>query len=148
MKLDAPSKDLWLSRGTALLLTIGTLLMFAAPAPTILIIGLVAVALGSPLHLTARSLITSLVLPNQVGVLYTSLAVVQSVGILIAGPLLANTFRWGMKLGDTWLGLPFLAASVMFLLSFLLISGVNLSRRPRGRSAQSVDSRDDEESST
>ncbi|KUL91414.1 hypothetical protein ZTR_01496 [Talaromyces verruculosus] len=130
LKLDAPSKDLWLSRGTAFLLTIGMLLMFSAPAPAILIIGLVAVALGSPLHLTARSLITSLVLPNQVGVLYTSLAVVQSVGILIAGPLLANTFRWGMKLGDTWLGLPFLAAAVMYLLSFLLISVVNLSRRP------------------
>ncbi|RAO65443.1 uncharacterized protein BHQ10_001455 [Talaromyces amestolkiae] len=134
-KLDAPRKDLWLSRGTALLLTIGTLLMFSAPSPAILIIGLVAVALGSPLPLTARSLITSLVLPNQVGVLYTSLAVVQSVGILIAGPLLANTFRWGMKLGDTWLGLPFLAASGMFLLSFLLISSVNLSRRPRVHSA-------------
>jgi hypothetical protein len=105
--------------------------MFSAAVPAILITGLVAVALGSPLHLTARSLITSLVLPNQVGVLYTSLAVVQSVGILIAGPLLANTFRWGMRLGDTWLGLPFLAASVMYLLAFLLISGVNLSRTPQ-----------------
>lgn len=68
IKLDAPSKDLWVSRSTALLLTIGMLLMFSAPAPAILITGLVAVALGSPPHLTARSLITSLVLPNQVGV--------------------------------------------------------------------------------
>lgn len=102
-------------------------------------IGLMAVALGSPIHLTARSLITSLVLPDQVGVLYTSLAVVQSVGILIAGPLFANTFRWGMKLGETWLGLPFFAASVMYLLAFLLINGVDLSRRPQIDSIESVD---------
>lgn len=137
--MDGPTKDLWLSRGTALFLTIGMLLMFSAPAPAILMIGLMAVALGSPIHLTARSLITSLVLPDQVGVLYTSLAVVQSVGILIAGPLFANTFRWGMKLGETWLGLPFFAASVMYLLAFLLINGVDLSRRPQIDSIESVD---------
>ncbi|OKL60951.1 hypothetical protein UA08_03240 [Talaromyces atroroseus] len=144
MKLNGPTKDLWLSRGMAFLLTIGMLLMFFAPVPAILIAGLVAVALGSPLHLTARSSLTSLILPNQVGVLYTSLAVVQSVGILMAGPLLANTFRWGMKLGNTWLGLPFLAASVMYLLAFLLISGVNLSRRPQIHSLQEDNGRNEE----
>jgi hypothetical protein len=44
------------------------LLMLSTPAPAILITGLVAVALGSPPHLSARSLITFLALPNQVGV--------------------------------------------------------------------------------
>ena len=107
LKLAAATKDLWLSLGTVLLLTLGTFVMCLAPTPVILIIGIVAFALGSPFYLTARSLVTSLVLPDQVGVLYTSLAVVQSLGSLIAGPLLANTFRWGMKSGDAWLGLVF-----------------------------------------
>ncbi|EED14011.1 hypothetical protein TSTA_102410 [Talaromyces stipitatus ATCC 10500] len=138
MGVNATIKDLWLSRATALCFTIGLLLMSLAPEPAILIIGLVVAALGTPVHLIARSLVTSLVLPDQVSVLYTAIAVVESVGILLAKPFLANTFQWGMKLGDTWLGLPFLAASVISLLAFLLICGVDLSRKRQPPSAQSV----------
>jgi hypothetical protein len=140
VKLDGPSKDLWLSRGTSFLLTIGTLVIFLAPAPAVLIIGLVIVALGSPLHLTARGLITSLVLPNQIGILYTSLAAVQSIGALVAGPLLATTFRMGMGLGDAWLGLPFLAASAMYCLGLLCICTVRLPQVPQIPPAQSEES--------
>jgi hypothetical protein len=128
VKIDGPSEDLWLSRETAFLLTMGTHLIFLAPTPAIVIVGIVMAALGSPLSLTARGLITSLVLPNQVGILYTSLAVVQSIGSLIAGPFLAITFRIGMDLGDAWLGLPFPIASVLHFSSLLFICGVNLSQ--------------------
>lgn len=127
-KLDAAGKDLWLSRGTAFLLTLGTLIMFLAPTPAVLIVGIAAFAMGSPLYIAARSLVTSLVLPNETGVLYTSLATIQSIGMLVAGPLLAYVFRWGMQLGEGWLGLPFLVASVMYLAALLLICAVDLSR--------------------
>lgn len=138
-KLDAAAKDLWLSRGTALLLTLGTLMMFLAPTPAVLIVGIAAYALGSPLYIAARSLVTFLVLPNQIGVLYTFLATIQSLGMLVAGPLLAYVFRWGMQLGDPWLGLPFLAASVMYLAVLLLICAVNLSRIPPVTPFQVID---------
>jgi hypothetical protein len=119
-------KDLRLSQGSGLLLTIGSTIMFLATVPAILILGLVIFALGSAFHITARSLVTSLVASNHVATLYAAIAAVGSGGMLVAGPLLANTYRWGMQLGQNWIGLPFLVAAVLYLSALLAISCVRL----------------------
>jgi MFS family permease len=126
LKMNPAMKDLRLSQGSGLLLTVGSIIMFLAPVPAILILGLVIFALGSTFHLTARSLVTSLVVSDHVATLYSAIAVVTSGGMLVAGPLLANTYRWGMQLGENWIGLPFLVAASLYLLALLAISFVKL----------------------
>lgn len=37
---------------------------------------------------------------DEAGLLYSALAIIQSIGGLVAGPLLAITFRWGLSLGS------------------------------------------------
>lgn len=72
--------------------------VFTALAATLglYISGLVLVSLGSAFVVTARSLATALVQPDQVGRLYSAAAVVQSIGTLIAEPWTAISAGWGL----------------------------------------------------
>jgi predicted membrane channel-forming protein YqfA (hemolysin III family) len=53
--------------------------------------------------------------PTNLTSLYTAIAIMDTIGGIIAGPLLALTFNAGLKLGGQWIGLPFLIVSVFFL---------------------------------
>jgi hypothetical protein len=44
----------------------------------------------------------------------STIAIVEAIGAMLAGPLLSQMFQWGMDLGSAWLGLPFLASVVVF----------------------------------
>jgi hypothetical protein len=90
--------------------------------------GLVICALGFSFQITARSLVTCLVDKNLLGTVYTAIATVTSGGMVFAGPLLAYTFKWGMLLGNSWLGLPFLTAAGLYAISFLSISSTKVTR--------------------
>lgn len=71
---------------------------------------------------------TTLVAESQIGTLNTTIALVQGIGSMIAGPLLASAFREGMTLGGTWMGLPYMMGAILFLLAGLAASSV---RTPR-----------------
>ena len=46
--------------------------------------------------------------PTMVGTLYTTLSMMDTLGSLLAGPSIAAAFKWGMRLGGVWLGLPYM----------------------------------------
>ena len=123
---NAATKDKRLTQVSLFLLFCGFLLVFLAFRPVLIFIGLIVFALGSSFAVTARSLIAALVKKEALGTVFTAIAVVTSGGMLIAGPLLANTFRWGMCLGDFWMGLPFLVASLLYIVALLSVSFTRL----------------------
>ncbi|KAF4215558.1 hypothetical protein CNMCM8980_010606 [Aspergillus fumigatiaffinis] len=83
--------------------------------------GLGMVALAA---VPAWYLATQLVTPEQRSTLYAAVAVVQSVGALVAGPLLADLFRAGLTLGRDEMGLPFLFAGLLVGLAVGAVSAV------------------------
>jgi MFS family permease len=117
LNLHGKHRDHRLSQGSGLVSIIGFLLMGFAPVPALLICGLVVLSLGSAFLITARSLATGLVPPDQVGTLYSAIAISQSLGILIAGPLFAYLFRIGLHFGGAWMGLPFLQAGLFYVIA-------------------------------
>lgn len=42
-------------------------------------------------------------------------------GFISAAPVMAASFKWGMKLGDFWMGMPFLVAFGSFMVGSLLL---------------------------
>ncbi|RAH84630.1 hypothetical protein BO86DRAFT_228083 [Aspergillus japonicus CBS 114.51] len=70
--------------------------------------------------------LTALVEPRSPSTVYTLIGVVSSVGMLIAGPLLAGMFHLGMVLGDVWVGLLFLVAAGFYALALAGISAVRV----------------------
>jgi hypothetical protein len=83
--------------------------------------GLILYTLGTGFPLVVRSIITTLVVTNQTsttsdtGRLYAVISVMEGLGTLVAGPTMALAFRWGLRLGENWLGLPFAVATGLFV---------------------------------
>jgi len=128
LNLHGKFRDYWISQGTGFLGIIGFTLLGLAPSPGILITGLVIISFSGAFSISTRSLATSLVLPDHVGTLYSALAISQSIGMFIAGPLFAYLFRLGMHLGNNWMGLPFLQAALCFMFATAAIWRIRVGR--------------------
>ncbi|KAJ5676528.1 uncharacterized protein N7477_002161 [Penicillium maclennaniae] len=126
--LHGKHRDYRLSQGSGLLSIVGFAAMGLAPVPVLLICGLVFLSLGSAFSTTTRSLVTSLVVPDHVGTLYSAIGISQSVGTFIAGPLFAYLFKLGMHLGNAWMGLPFLQASLFYVIATVAVWRVRIGR--------------------
>ncbi|KAL5041272.1 hypothetical protein BDW71DRAFT_201512 [Aspergillus fruticulosus] len=114
-------KDLFLSRVSILAITIGFGIMGIAPVVGLSMLGIAIYTAGSGFSTFARSLISSLMPPTMMGALYSTLAIMDTVGSLLAGPLMSSAFRWGMDLGGAWLGMPYLISAGLCLLMTVVI---------------------------
>lgn len=128
VKRDSGSqgKDLLISRLSVAFFAIGSLVISLAPVVPLVALGIVIFALGSGFSPAARSLATTFVHQDEAGLLYTALAITQTVGGLIAGPLLAISFRWGLSLGPQWTGIPFTLVAGLFACGFIAVSFIRL----------------------
>jgi hypothetical protein len=116
-RLPAHRADLWLARGSIFLTTISFFIMGIAAYPAILIVGLLVYNLGTGYNSAMRSVAVHVIggqASPDVGKLMSTIAIVEAIGAMVAGPLLSQLFQWGMDLGSAWLGLPFLASVLVF----------------------------------
>ena len=121
---------------SGLFLLTGALVQFFASAPGSVIFGLVVSACGCGYDVTARSLVALVIQPEALGTVYAAITVMSSIGIVIAGPMMAATFRWGMRLGDFWLGMPFLVAAALYALAVLAVGVTRLDEETIRRLSQ------------
>ncbi|KAE8354466.1 major facilitator superfamily domain-containing protein [Aspergillus coremiiformis] len=126
--LSPAVRDLRITQGSAVILVIGFGTMAVATQPVLFAFGVSILALGWGFYSTLRSVATTLVAESQIGTLNTTIALVQGIGGMIAGPLLASAFRQGMTLGGSWQGLPYMASAILFSLAGLAISRVQTHR--------------------
>lgn len=119
----SPAKrDKMLTQGSISLLLVGFLMLFFAFHPAIIALGLVISACGASFAVSARSLITQLVKPDLIATVFTAVGTASYGGLLVSGPILAATFKWGMHSGDFWMGLPFLVAAGLCFVALVSIS--------------------------
>jgi MFS family permease len=121
-------KDKRFSQVCTTLLLSGSVVFFFAPTISSLVVGQILSGLGSTVSVYVRSLITSLVSKEHYGVLFAGISTMVYGGVIIGGPLLAEMFSLGMKLGEFWMGLPFLVAGGFFAMALISISAVKLTR--------------------
>jgi MFS family permease len=117
IRLPAHWADLWIARGSILLTAISFLVIGLAAQPAMLIIGLLIYNLGTGYNAAMRSVSIHVVggqSSPDIGKLMSTIAIVESLGALVAGPLLNQLFQFGMGFGSAWLGLPFLAGMFVF----------------------------------
>lgn len=123
----ARAKDLWLARVSIVLVATGAFLMAFSINPSLMVFGLILFSLGSGYNHFVRSLLASMVEPHHIGTLFNTIAMLQTVGSIIAGPLLANSFKLGLELDGFWIGLPFVIGGCLVTLGAIIIWSVDIS---------------------
>ncbi|RDI82394.1 hypothetical protein Vi05172_g7742 [Venturia inaequalis] len=109
--------DLYVARTSVTFLITGALAMgLAAYAPSFMI-ALIVFSVGSGFTQAMRSFMTSLVPQHEIGLLYTVMAIFDSIGALTATPLLAYSFSYGISKGGMLIGLPFFIVAGMYCIS-------------------------------
>ena len=119
-------KDMQLTKFSAVLMIVGTAAMGLSPSAAGMIAGLMVQTLGGGFVFLTRSLITTMVRPEQTARLYTIIELLQAFGMILAGPIIAAFFNWGLELGGGWIGLPFFVASFLFVLTAIVVWRVQL----------------------
>ncbi|RHZ54843.1 putative MFS transporter [Aspergillus thermomutatus] len=110
-------RDLRISLGSILTTAVGLVLMALAASPTVFAVGLSISSLGGGFVPALRSVATALVDEAEMGLLGTTIALTQGIGAIIAGPLMAGTFKFSMTLDGVWLGLPYMTATALVVMA-------------------------------
>ncbi|KAF2258094.1 MFS general substrate transporter [Lojkania enalia] len=142
------AKDLIMVRASATILAFGSLL-FALSSEAVLIASISVLTLGDGIEVALRSLLTSLIPPLHVSTIYTTIAVVSGAGGIIAGPILAMTFKAGIRAGGRWLALPFYVVAALCFLILMVVCRIQLRKTDEYEDGTTRDGclEDDEESS-
>ncbi|KAI0395036.1 major facilitator superfamily transporter [Xylariaceae sp. FL0594] len=115
-------RDLALARCSFFILVPGLLLLGVAPTLATLVFGLLVLSLGSGFNSFTKSLMSLYVDHAHRSRLFSLVGMVEVVGSVYSGPMLAGLFSSGMKRGGVWIGLPyFVLSSITAVASVLLL---------------------------
>jgi MFS family permease len=108
--------DVRLARYSTFLIAVGFIVLGTAPKPAFAIMGVGTVALGSGINGLCKSIAVSLFDASTTAIVLSAVAMQQTVGAIIAGPLFSYLYAIGLGLGRTWIGLPFVVLGALFLI--------------------------------
>ncbi|KAK1834018.1 major facilitator superfamily domain-containing protein [Podospora conica] len=120
-QLSVFSKDLLLTR-VSLLLTIAAAVIEGFSREVVLfVVGLAIGTLGSANTPLLRAIVTSYVQPDETSRLYSLISVMDTVGALIGGPVLAQCFNMGLSRKGLWIGLPWFYVALLVSVAFVAL---------------------------
>ncbi|KAG9190423.1 hypothetical protein G6011_08511 [Alternaria panax] len=149
LRFPAHWADLWIARGSIVLTTIAFFVMGIAAHPSLLIVGLLLYNMGTGYNAAMRSVSIHVVggqSSPDIGKLMSTIAMAESIGAMIAGPLLNELFQLGIGFGGVWLGLPFLNSVVVFAFMTVVTCIINVGDKEPAY--VQVDTEDEEERQT
>lgn len=126
---SAVRKDMWLLRVSIIAQVIGSALSAVAPTGRSFVAAVSIFELSNGYLPATLSVIATLVDDRHQSLVYVTSSIMQAIGSIVAGPLLAEAFNLGIRWGRAWYGLPFAFAG---LLQFVAAVIVFTSRR-KGR---------------
>ncbi|KAF5250783.1 hypothetical protein FANTH_4055 [Fusarium anthophilum] len=119
--------NLTLTRVSIIILAVGSLCMGLTTAVPAFVIAFFVYTLGNGFSSALRSLLTTMVHPDHLSLLFTAIAVFEGISTIGASPLLGLSFSVGLDIGGMAVSLPFFVASVLYTLAAaLLISGISI----------------------
>ncbi|KAL5115337.1 hypothetical protein ACEQ8H_006782 [Pleosporales sp. CAS-2024a] len=135
LRLPSHWADLWLARGSVILQATSFVVMGIAGYPALLILALLVYNMGTGYSAALRSVAIHVVggqASPDVGKLMSTIAISEAIGAMFAGPMLSQFFQWGMELGSSWLGLPFLACVPAFVVMTVVTFVISVKDRDVG----------------
>lgn len=117
-------KDLWLARFSAAMQVLGSFSTALAPTGAAYTAAIALYELCKGYQASMASTLVSVA--KEAGIVeqtsvYACFSTMQSLGHVLAGPIMATAFRVGLRWGQAWYGLPFLAAGLLQLFTFCIL---------------------------
>lgn len=123
--MGTKSKDLLLIRASCVLNIVVGFTLALVPTRAFLFSGVAPSGLTTGFAICVRSLMTSL-MSYDIAILYTTINIMQIMGIMIANPMLAALFRLGFQWGREWTELLFAMAGLLYIGALCIISRVKV----------------------
>ncbi|KAI1258694.1 major facilitator superfamily domain-containing protein [Xylariaceae sp. FL1019] len=142
---DERKRDLAFIRGSMLFGLFGTFILGVSPSLEGFMFGLIVLSLGGAADAYIRSVATLYIAPEQRSRLFTILGLVTIASDLWISPGLAALFSLGMKLGGTWIGLPYFGVSAICLVMVVLSVFIRLPGPTHETNSPACDDSDCEE---
>ncbi|KFY83753.1 hypothetical protein V500_09918, partial [Pseudogymnoascus sp. VKM F-4518 (FW-2643)] len=139
--LSTRAKDYLLALLSADAMVIGCILLAVSPPLPLVLTALAIFSLGTGFMGLCRALLTELVPGDQVASLYAAVGVVEILGSIVGGPVLAKLYGIGLEWGGVWRGGPFWVVAVV---AMYCIAALLAARRVEGRKGKDVDAMDAE----
>ncbi|KAL2183079.1 MFS general substrate transporter [Thermothelomyces heterothallicus CBS 203.75] len=127
-------RDRTIVQTEGVLLLAGALCTAFAPTVVWAAGGVVIMSLGMAVVTILRSLVTDLMRPQDVTLVYSMVTMMMRIGSAVAGPIFAWSFGFGLRLGPVWTGLPFVVAAAFFLAGTIALGF--LPKEPRSRDGE------------
>ncbi|OBT74462.1 hypothetical protein VF21_06569 [Pseudogymnoascus sp. 05NY08] len=134
--LSTRAKDYLLALLSASAMVTGCVLLALSPPLALVLTALAIFSLGSGFMGLCRSLLTELVPKSQVASLYAAVGVVEILGSVVGGPVLAKLYGIGLEWGGLWRGGPFWVVAVVGVYCIGALLGA---RSVEGRKGKDVD---------
>lgn len=122
-------KDWWIVRVSAIVSVPETLTIGIAPTIVLFIGAIVFAEFGGGLQAALRSVVTELVDQTHMALVMTVLSMSFTVSEMVAGPLMAQTFKVAMDLGGLWIRMPYIVSAMILSVGTVLLLCVPISRR-------------------
>ncbi|KAL6903858.1 major facilitator superfamily domain-containing protein [Trichoderma evansii] len=123
--LSPGTKDKLLAFVSTIFISVGSLIL-AVDSIAVDIAGLIIFTFGAGLAPICRSLAAYYIDTQNASKLQTLISIMETAGMLYAGPLLASLFDLGMRLGGIWTGLPYLGVAGISLIGTVAIFWIRL----------------------
>ncbi|OAA40485.1 Major facilitator superfamily transporter [Beauveria brongniartii RCEF 3172] len=122
--MSALQKDLWLARGSGCVQVLGSFLTALAPTGPAFVAAIALYECNRGYMPSMVSVIVSVA--ERAGIaqqttVYACVSTMSATGAMLAGPVMASAFRVGLQWGQSWYGLPFLAAGLLQLFTLLIL---------------------------
>jgi hypothetical protein len=119
------TKDIYISRVGVLSLVLGSFGVGLAPTSALFILALAIYKVEICYTPAVISLIASVAgAGGDTSLLYQCVAFMRCTGAIVAGPLLAEAMRAGLRLGGGWIGLAFIVAGVLQVFAACVVFSV------------------------
>ncbi|KAI6750583.1 hypothetical protein HG530_014864 [Fusarium avenaceum] len=118
---SSSATNLALAQVSVLFLAAGAFCMGLANSVPVFIIAFFGYTLGNGFSSALRSLMTTIVHPDHLSLLFTAIAVFEGISTIGASPLLGLSFSVGLDIGGIAISLPFFIAAMLYTLAAMLL---------------------------
>lgn len=125
LRISLAAKDMWLVRGSILIMLLGSICVGLSKSTVMFVLSLAVFGLGSGYEFAMRGLLAQIA-GDSIATVYTTMSLMETIGELIAGPMLARLYRVGLGWGGDWIGLPLFAIAGLFTVAAIIVWCIRL----------------------